>query len=363
MTFTIDEVEIPRSLENPLAADFIAADFIATVEVRNIVEADGYGSDELSATPRELLPSWLDQEYEPKRLFAARVDGRIVARSVFETRPSSEADTVWLGVQVHPEFRRRGIGAAMADELEALAVADGRSRFVVYTVSRQSDGEQLRSPTGFGSVPLRNPEVRFLLGRGYTLEQVERGSRLALPVNPVLLGDLQHAARIKAGPAYHLHHWTGSTPDRWLDDMALLYTRMSTDAPTAGLDEPEDVWTRQRLADYEARAALDGRTVVVTTVEHVASGRLVGLTAIGAPAQLDRPALQQDTIVLREHRGHRLGMLLKSANLALLEAEAPGNPSIITFNAEENRHMLDVNEALGFVPMGYEGAWKKVLPG
>jgi GNAT superfamily N-acetyltransferase len=358
MTFTIDEVTIPESLEDPRAADFIAA-----AEVRNIVEADGYGTDELSETPREMLPSWLDQEYEPKRLFAARVDGRIVARSVFETRPSAEADMVWVGVHVLPEFRRRGIGTAMAEQLEALAVADGRSRIVVYTVSRQSDGEQLRSPTGFGSVPADNPEVKFLIGRGYTLEQVERASRLALPLDSVALRDLQHATRIKAGPDYRLHHWTGSTPDRWLDDMALLYTRMSTDAPTAGLDEPEDVWTRQRLVENEARAAHDGRTVIVTTVEHVASERLVGFTEISAPEQLDRPAIQQDTIVLREHRGHRLGMLLKSANLALLEAEAPGHPSIITFNAEENRHMLDVNEALGFVPMGYEGAWKKLLPG
>jgi hypothetical protein len=70
---------------------------------------------------------------------------------------------------------------------------------------------------------------------------------------------------------------------------------------------------------------------------------------------------QHNTIVLKEHRGHRLGMLLKVANIRRLQSMAPGHPSIITFNAEENRHMLDVNEAVGFEPMGYEGAWGKVL--
>lgn len=51
-------------------------------------------------------------------------------------------------------------------------------------------------------------------------------------------------------------------------------------------------------------------------------------------------------------------MLLKVANL---ERERPGHPSVITFNAEENRHMLSVNEAVGFTPFVYEGAWKTVL--
>jgi hypothetical protein len=54
-------------------------------------------------------------------------------------------------------------------------------------------------------------------------------------------------------------------------------------------------------------------------------------------------------------------MLTKVANLAYLEATYPGHPSILTFNAEENRHMLSVNEALGFAPIAYEGAWRKDL--
>ena len=70
---------------------------------------------------------------------------------------------------------------------------------------------------------------------------------------------------------------------------------------------------------------------------------------------------QSDTIVLNGHRGHRLGMLLKAANIRNLQSTAPGHPSIITFNAEENRHMLEVNEAVGFSAVGYVGAWKKIL--
>ena len=264
-------------------------------------------------------------------------------------------------MQVHPEFRHRGIGTALADHLESLAAEDHRSRLVVYTVSKAASGERIESPTGFGSVPAANSEVRFLLGRGFRLEQVERASRLAIPVAASMLDGFVEQSRQTAGADYRVHQWSGRTPDRWLDDMALLFTRMSTDAPTAGLEEPEDVWTRQRLIDYEDRAEAGPKTCAVSVVEHQPSGRLAGMTELGVPAEPDRAVSQNDTIVLEEHRGHRLGMLLKAANIQNLQALAPGHPSIITFNAEENRHMLDVNEAVGFVHMGYEGAWKKVF--
>lgn len=355
-TLTIDEIVIPSSL-----ADENAADFIATVDVRNAVEADGYGSDEFAFTAAELLPGWLDMEYEPKMMFGARLDGRIVARAIIETRPGNESGVGWLQVQVHPDFRRQGIGGALGDTLEQVARQQRLTRLLVYVVSREAPGERLPSPTGFGSVPLGNAEVRFLLKRGYMLEQVERGSRLALPVDDALLRSRFDEASALAGPDYAVHTWVGTTPGRWREDIAMLLTRMSTDAPTAGLEEPEDPWTVERVLAYEANHASDPRTEITAAIEHVPTGRLVGFTGLTTPVETSRPANQEDTIVVREHRGHRLGMLLKVANLMQLQRVRPGHPAIITFNAEENRHMLAVNEAVGFLPIAYEGAWKKLL--
>jgi GNAT superfamily N-acetyltransferase len=144
--------------------------------------------------------------------------------------------------------------------------------------------------------------------------------------------------------------------------MADMRQAMSVEEPSAGLDEPEDVWTIARLLETEARLADGPRRFLVTAVEHLPSKTLAGFTTLSVPAELDRPVAQQDTLVLPAHRGHRLGMLLKIANLHGLDTRMPGHPSVITFNAEENRHMLQVNEDLGFAPIGYEGAWRRDLP-
>ena len=351
----IDELTIPSALGAPGWADFVAA-----TAVHNAAETEAYGTTELTFSPEEVLPAWLNQEHEPMRLFAARVDGAVVGRAVYETLLDPAVPFAWLTVQVLPHYRRRGIGTALADRVESIALDEARTQLVTYAVSREGPGGRLPSPTGFGSVPLANPEVRFLLGRGYALEQVERGSRLALPV------DVSHLARLlvdcaaHAGSDYRLVFWSGPTPPRWLRDMALLHTRMSTDAPTAGLEEPEDVWSIERLEAAEHLTATGPRTMITAAVLHEPTGRLAGFTQLSVPAETDRPVAQEDTLVLREHRGHRLGMLLKIANVQQLARLHPGHPSVITFNAEENRHMLDVNEAIGFTPMGYEGAWKRV---
>ena len=62
-------------------------------------------------------------------------------------------------------------------------------------------------------------------------------------------------------------------------------------------------------------------------------------------------AYQQLTAVTRPHRGHRLGLLVKTAMLEWLAAAEPGMERIATGNAAANGHMIAVNETLGYEVM------------
>lgn len=351
--FTIDEVAIPRSI-----ADDHDGVFAGMMAVRNAAEVAGYGIPEVAVSAEEMLPHYIDPN-EPKRVLVARVDEQIVGRAVLE-RQLDQTEVGWLDVKVMPGFEGRGIGTALADGIEAISRELGHTRLIAYVVSPDGPGERIDAPTGFGSVPADNREVRFLRARGWTLEQVERASRFALPADQMALAELRASAEQHAGE-YEVLTWLGATPPELLDELAELQTRMSTDAPSAGLDEPLDVWTAERFATKESLLLDSPIQLLTAAARHRASGRLGGFTRLSVPNDVTKSVGQWETIVLREHRGHRLGMLMKVANLQLLDEAAPGHPSVLTWNAEENRPMLSVNESVGFVPIGYEGAWKKQL--
>lgn len=352
-SFTIDTLSIPASITDPDAADFIEM-----VRVRNAIEADVVGSDDLAYEPAELLPHYHD-EYFPQTCLVARVDGRIVARAIYEAPIEEGSTDAWFNVEVLPAFRRRGIGSALYDRLAEFARADGRGVLQSYILhSRSGDSEVLPSPTGFGSVPLNNPETRFLLARGFRLEQVERMSRLELPLDADAFDRMLEVAEAKAGD-YHLERWAGPCPEKWVSALGLLRRRMSTDAPSAGLDFAEEDWTDDRVRTHEALKLESPRVMLTTIAVHKVSGDIAGFTELSVPPEVERPVSQNDTLVLKEHRGNRLGMLLKLANLRYLEKTLPGHPAVTTFNAEENRPMLEVNEAMGFVAVGYGGGWRR----
>jgi GNAT superfamily N-acetyltransferase len=366
MNIVIDELAIPATMTEDYRegeAPAVTA-FRDATAVRNAVEAAELGTRELAFSASELLPEWLDP-YTTRRLLVARVDDRIVGRAVYETIAGDTAPEAWASLDVLDECRRRGIGDALLDRLEGIARAAGYRVMQGYQLTRvrpDTDGtETVPSPTGFGSVPLQSAGAQFALARGYVLEQVERYSRLPLPIDPAFLDTEVAAAQDRSGGDYRVVTWQGRTPERWLDDIALLAQRMNTDAPNAGLDVTEEKWDADRVRAEDDRNESNPRTLLTAGAEHVSTGRLVAFTELSVPGDADRSVAQLDTLVLREHRGHNLGMLVKAANLRQLEQTHPGYPSVTTFNAEENRHMLRVNEALGFVAEGYEGAWRKTL--
>ncbi|MDT0210497.1 GNAT family N-acetyltransferase [Curtobacterium sp. BRD11] len=355
----VEELVVPATMDDDPELVRAFSDWLA---VSDAAEVAVHGLPELAWTPAEALPMCREPD-APSRLFVVRDgDGEVVASGAYDSKTEPGTTNCWLSVGVRPDRQRRGIGTLLADHLEGVARAEGRTQWKTHAVSRQvgpGDGPGYRqAPTGSGAVPEDEAGVRFLTGRGWRFGQVNRVSRLTLPADASVVRALHDRATTAAGPAYRVHTWTGATPERWLDDLALLHTRMSTDAPEGDMPEPEDVWTADRVRETEEQFAVGPHTMLTVAVEHIASTTLAGFSQIKIPADPARAVMQWDTLVLREHRGHRLGRLLKVVGIETVERDFPGRPSIVTSNAEENRPMLDVNEAVGFVGVGSEGIWE-----
>jgi GNAT superfamily N-acetyltransferase len=248
---------------------------------------------------------------------------------------------------VHPDHRRRGAGRALVEAIEELALADGRT--VVH-------GYQMEVPEERG----RSAGRVFAEAVGYSLAQVNPRRDLFLPVAPGRLREL--AARCAPHTAgYRMHAFAGPWPERFVADRAELGAHMSTDAPTGDLSVDPEVWSAARVRAHERLVEREDREVLSVAAEHEASGRVVAFTELCVPRGAPEVAYQQDTIVMPDHRGHRLGLAVKVANLAALVEDFPRTRRVVTWNAEDNPWMIAVNDALGCVVVAESLAWEKQL--
>jgi GNAT superfamily N-acetyltransferase len=151
------------------------------------------------------------------------------------------------------------------------------------------------------------------------------------------------------------------TPAEWIDDHAWMKSRMSTDAPVGDAVIDEEVWDADRVRRMEAQWGDSAATTIVGAAQHLDSGRLVAFTELVSFRVPGKPIEQNDTLVLKDHRGHRLGALVKTETLLRARDVFPEGQRIVTGNAEENRPMLAVNEAMGFTPTRYNGEWQKMV--
>ena len=121
------------------------------------------------------------------------------------------------------------------------------------------------------------------------------------------------------------------------------------------------VATAARVRTYEQGIRDAGHGYVVIAAIHRQSAELAGLTMVEYDLERAAPLFQEDTLVLRAHRGHRLGLLIKCEMIRLLATTRPGARRVHTWNAEENAHMLAINVALGFRPARVAGLWQRKL--
>ncbi|NLE97100.1 MAG: GNAT family N-acetyltransferase [Propionibacterium sp.] len=264
-------------------------------------------------------------------------------------------------IYVRPEHRRRGIGQRLVATLEDAVRELAPARLTSWVTTPVPEGATISPAHGVGAVRADHDGVKMALREGFTLAQVERVSRYDFDRPLVDPHEALATARAAAGESYELIVWAGAAPSDMCDDLARLTERMSRDVPSGGLTVVEESWDAQRIRKRD-RDILIGNRLYRAVARHVGSGAIVALNELVRNRSNEQAYVDQwDTVVLPEHRGHRLGMLVKAANLIQVREAEPSATAVLTWNAEENRYMLSVNESLGFREILREAAFEKLL--
>lgn len=354
-SFTITPLVVPTSLSEQNAADFLAMVRIGNAQA----EADA-GIPDLTETAEEQLPDWHSQVDRTWVGHVAKREGEVIGASILMFANEESATSGNLDLVMDPRRWDRSLAQALLDHAENEARSRGRSSLQAWTLHPVAKTAQMLVPqTGWGAIaPTKLSDL--LAANGYMLEQVERNSERYLD-NTDGLAETLSDATAHAGSNYRLVTWTLPTPAHLREGYADVISRMATDAPSGALDIDEELWDAERIIRRDRKFAEAGRTVSVAAVEHVPSGRLVAYNELVVGEDRSAVTHQFGTLVVREHRGRRLGTIVKCANLLRWKNIAPHSPKVSTFNAEENRPMLNINEGIGFTPASYAAAWQKRL--
>jgi GNAT superfamily N-acetyltransferase len=280
---------------------------------------------------------------DPELFFLGRdADGTLVAAgsAVLPTRDNVNAALV--DVRVVPDHRKKGIGSAFFDHLERVAAAAGRTRF--FTGGPESDAGR-----------------RFAEARGYAVASVGMTRRVDLGE---VSAEAVQAAYDEAEPharEYELVRLAGPLPTALMEAYVEAVSAIN-DAPLDDLDIDDEIFDAGRVRHYEQGQLLSGHRLYRVLARHRGTGAVAGHTVVAVEA--DRPHLgdQHDTTVVRAHRGHRLGLLLKADMMRWLREVEPELRTISTQNAASNAHMIAVNERLGYRVMGGSTEYQRDVP-
>jgi len=236
-------------------------------------------------------------------------------------------------ISVLPSHRGQGVGTALAIEILGFIRKEDRTS-AVWTVG---------SPLGHEA-----PGLAFshTLGAKRTLTRLRRELDLARVDERALDTRVRTQIDERDGD-YEMVSWVDRAPDHLVEGVATLVGRMSTDTPHGELSWEAEVWDASRWREKEDDAFHSGRGRLATgAVDR--RGHLVAFTDIGVWKREPSVTEQWNTIVDPDHRGHRLGLAVKLANLRHLRRQVPRALRLETWNANENHRMIAINELLSF---------------
>lgn len=248
--------------------------------------------------------------------------GHVVAGAWLSLPQLDNVEKAYLQVFVDPAARRSGHGTAMLGHVERLAAEHDRT--VAYAeVAWDVDDDAA-------------PGVAFARARGYEVDLLNAVRFLDLPA------DVPDAP-FRDG--YTSLAWR-ECPDDLLDAYAELRAQMMAHAPSGDVGIEPEFFDATRVRSEEDRWQAQGR-LAQTVAALSPYGELVGHTQLVVPSG-GEAVYQWDTLVLPEHRGHGLGLALKTAALDGASDLLDGRTRVSTWNAASNAPMIAINDALGY---------------
>ena len=220
--------------------------------------------------------------------------------------------------------------------------------------------EWIDAADGSGKLPASHRQTRFAEHAGYELQTVSSFALLDVPLPQERLEAIERSLEeVPFADRYALHTWVGSAPEHLLEPLARLHARLPSDSFVKPIVTDPDPWDAERVRRTEQLREEDGDRSLMAVAEDRDAGELVGMTELILAQHRPTLALQDETLVIREHRGRRLGMRLKMANLKQLVEVQPEVDTVYSWTHTGNDRMNWVNVQLGFQDAGQSAVWMR----
>jgi GNAT superfamily N-acetyltransferase len=271
---------------------------------------------------------------EPREvwLIPGRAEGSVAGWYLLELPDLENLDRTYLRLWVHPDERRHGLGRALLRHAAGRAAAHGRTVL---------DGGARNGTAGEAFARQAGAEPGLV-----DIERLLEPGRLE---DGRLAGLRAEAERHATG--YELVTWIGPVPEEHIEQMVALYAALGDAPRDPGVERGK--WDAQRVRErINGLREHFGTREYAVVARHVATGEMAALTQVGVDPADPGWGFQLITAVIEAHRGHRLGLLVKAAMLEWLATAEPQLERVTTWNAEDNKYMIAVNEALGYTVFG-----------
>jgi GNAT superfamily N-acetyltransferase len=267
-------------------------------------------------------------------LLAARAkpSGPILGVAMMEMPLRDNTRSAEVNLAVHPAHRRRGVGTAIVEAMSEHGQADGRlvlNSIVDVPIDHRPndtpDHGAFTFAAAVGFEPMLSGNIRHLtVPMDYSRTEALRAE----------------VVRARDADDYRVLTFEAPWPAEFLEDQCALFRCMSTDEPHGDEGHEEEIWDAERVSENDALRAARGARHLIAVARH---------------------AFQMLTVVDPEHRGHRLGLAIKLANLDLLAERGADVRLVVTGNASVNAPMIAVNEMMGFEVASEGKFWQKDL--